>query len=78
MKIKVKAKNRKDKAKEFLLEKECNNWLNKNENKTVLNDYMELINNCLMFRMKWGIPTEIVIGEIEEQKGRQLGDNINK
>lgn len=74
MECKVNAKNRKDKAKAFLLEKACNEWLNKKENKQMLEKYMKLVNDCIMFKTIYGIPTEIVIGEIEERKGRQLGE----
>ena len=76
MKIKVKAKNQKDEVKAFLLEKECNKWINKKENQVMLQEYIDLCQECLMFKVKWGIPTEIVIGELEEKKGRDLG-NIN-
>lgn len=57
--IKVKAKNRKDKFGAFILEKEINKYLN--ESKDMFNEYQEIINKVMFFRMKWGIPVEIVI-----------------
>jgi hypothetical protein len=71
MKIKIKAKNRKDKFKAFLLEKECEEWLK--QNKDMMKDYMNLVNDVMLFKAKWGIPVELRIGELEELKEYRLG-----
>lgn len=73
MKINVNVKNKKDKIKASLLEKELTNFIN--QNKYIFNEYMEIVTKTSVFRLKWGIPVEIVIGEWKEKSKRQLGKN---
>ena len=77
MKIKLKAKNRKDKVASLLLENEVNHWLN--ENREMWKDCIELMEDVSFFKVKWGIPLDLCIGEVEENKGRWLGvGNVEK
>ena len=57
--------------KQFLIEKELEKWVK--ENKTLLQDYSELCNDLLFFRMKWGIEIGFVFHDSKEKKGRCLG-----
>lgn len=76
MKIEIKAKNKKDKVKAWLLEKEFKKWFKELDGSEMFNEYMQLANSIILFRAKWGIPVELVIGELEYSKGRKLGKGI--
>lgn len=36
-------------------------------------DYDKLIGEAMLFRIKWGLPVNIVIGKTNKKKGRELG-----
>ena len=48
-------------TKEFLLRKFQEKWAK--DNKGMIDDCWELVDEVMMFRMKWGIPFELVLSK---------------
>ena len=44
------------------------------DNKELLDDYLEICHKVFMFNAMWGINIGITFNPIEEKKGRQLGE----
>jgi len=63
-----------ERVKQFLVDKLAKKWIK--ENKNFLEDYMGLVSELLLFKLKWGIEIGFIIKNPKEAEGRELGDGI--
>jgi len=59
------------KTKEFLIRKMTEKYMK--ENQGMLDDYYEICHKILMFHALWGIEIGIMLNNLKENKGRELG-----